>query len=239
MPGAHPCRGRAERGRDGASCPECGACIRLQLAPQVDHVFEQDARLHDGVVVVVGEEVLDAVVPDKAACLVEGHRERAVSGADLQRVVAAPRSVRDELDERPAEAPALVRGVDGEPWLAVPATAGKVNAEAEDGVEGSMLEFYRDLVRLRHELPVLAEGRVRFLDAGAGAPKVIAFERTLGDARLVSICSFDARACTVDGGDLALGDGYRRLAGNYDDEPPRADDGSLALRPQEAVVYLR
>lgn len=121
----------------------------------------------------------------------------------------------------------------------MPATAGKVNAEAEDGVESSMLEFYRDLVRLRHELPVLAEGRVRFLDAGADAPKVIAFERTLGDVRLVSICSFDARACTVDGGDLALGDGYRRLAGNYDDEPPRADDGSLALRPQEAVVYLR
>lgn len=128
---------------------------------------------------------------------------------------------------------------DGEPWLAVPATAGKVNAEAEEGVEGSMLEFYRDLVRLRHDLPVLAEGRVRFLDAGAGAPKVIAFERTLGDVRLVSVCSFDARACTVDGGDLALGDGYRRLAGNYDDEPPRADDGSLALRPQEAVVYLQ
>lgn len=212
---------------------------RLQLAPQVDHVFEQDARLHDGVVVVVGEEVLDAVVPDKAARLVERYRERAVPGADLQRVVAAPRSVRDELDERPAEAPALVRGVDGEPWLAVPATAGKVNAEAEEGVEGSMLEFYRDLVRLRRDLPVLAEGRVRFLDAGAGAPKVIAFERTLGDVRLVSVCSFDARACTVAGGDLALGDGYRRLAGNYDDEPLRADDGLLALRPQEAVVYLQ
>lgn len=62
---------------------------RLQLAPQVDHVFERGARLHDGVVVVVGEEVLDVVVPDEATRLVEGHRERAVPGADLVQRVAA------------------------------------------------------------------------------------------------------------------------------------------------------
>ena len=50
---------------------------------------------------------------------------------------------------------------------------------AEQGVAGSMLEFYRELVRLRKELAVVSEGSVRFMDAGAGAPQVLASERAL------------------------------------------------------------
>lgn len=124
----------------------------------------------------------------------------------------------------------------GEPWLAVPENHVRINAEVEEGVPGSMLEFYRELVRLRHELPVLAEGRVRFLDAGDAAPKAIAFERTLGDVRVVTVCSFDDAACSV--GNLGVGDGYRLLVGNYDDEPGRTGDGGFILRPCEGVVYL-
>ena len=66
----------------------------------------------------------------------------------------------------------------GEPWLGVPANHEQVNAEAEVGVEGSMFEWYRGLIALRHTSDVVALGDVRFLDAGSAAPKVIAFERT-------------------------------------------------------------
>lgn len=85
----------------------------------------------------------------------------------------------------------------GEPWIGVAPNYERVNAEAEAGVEGSMLEFYRRLVRLRKELDVVAEGAVRFVDAGPAAPKVIAYERVLEDApagqpkRLLVLCSFD------------------------------------------------
>ncbi|MDN0063769.1 alpha,alpha-phosphotrehalase [Collinsella ihumii] len=123
----------------------------------------------------------------------------------------------------------------GTPWLAVPENHVLVNAEAEVGVAGSLFEFYRELVRLRHELPVLAEGIVRFLDAGAQAPKVIAFERTLGDARLVTVCSFDSEPSRATGLDV---DGARYLIGSYDDAPVSGADGALELRPYEAAVFL-
>lgn len=125
----------------------------------------------------------------------------------------------------------------GIPWLTVPASAEKVNADAEVGVEGSMFEFYRALVRLRHEDAVVSRGAVHFLGAGATADKVIAFERTLGEERLVVVCSFDEGRCTVSTDGLAL-EGYARLLGNYDDDPA-CDGGVLALRPYEAVVYRR
>lgn len=117
----------------------------------------------------------------------------------------------------------------GTPWLEIPASATLVNAEAEVGAEGSMFEFYRELVRLRHESGVLAAGEVRFLDAGAGAPKAIAFERTLGERRLVVACSFDDAPCEL--ADLGT-DGAEVLLGNYEDAP-----AARALRPYEAVVW--
>ena len=119
----------------------------------------------------------------------------------------------------------------GEPWIGIPASAGRVNAEAEVGVEGSMFEFYRSLVALRHASDVVATGEVRFLDAGEAAPKVIAYERALGDERLVVACSFDDAPCRI--ADLGV-EKYEVLLGNYDDAPAPG-----ALRPYEAVVWRR
>ena len=119
----------------------------------------------------------------------------------------------------------------GAPWLAIPANHKLVNAEAEVGAEGSMFEFYRALVALRHSSDVIARGEVRFLDAGAAAPKVIAFERVLGDERLVVACSFDDAPCRLSG----LGaEKYEVLLGNYADAPAPGE-----LRPYEAVVWKR
>lgn len=117
----------------------------------------------------------------------------------------------------------------GTPWLAVPANHAQVNAEAEVGVEGSIFEFYRTLVALRHGSDVIAEGAARFLDAGAAAPKVIAFERVLGEKRLVVACSFDDAPCEL--ADLGV-DGLPVLLGTYDDVPAAG-----TLRPFEAVVW--
>lgn len=119
----------------------------------------------------------------------------------------------------------------GEPWIAIPASAGLVNAETEVGVEGSMFEFYRSLVALRHASDVVATGEVRFLDAGEAAPGVIAYERMLGDERLVVACSFDDAPCRIEG----LGvEKCEVLLGNYDDVPEPG-----VLRPYEAVVWRR
>lgn len=142
----------------------------------------------------------------------------------------------------------------GEPWISVPANHARINAEAEVGVSGSMFEFYRGLVHMRHELEVLCRGAVRFVDAGPEAPKVIAFERTLDDGagtdgapdelgqprRVLVLCSFDDAPCTVRVGEWAayLGAGHV-LVQSYDDAP--VIDPSAArvfLRPYESVAFV-
>lgn len=87
--------------------------IALQTSPQVNHIFKQNACLHDRVVVVVDEEILDAVVAHETAYLVKGHRERAVPRTHLQRVIGTLCVSRDELDERTTKATALVGWIDG------------------------------------------------------------------------------------------------------------------------------
>ena len=82
---------------------------------------------------------------------------------------------------------------------------------------------------LRHASDVVALGDVRFLDAGPAAPRVIAFERTLGEKRLVVACSFDGASCEL--ADLGC-DGMPVLLGNYDGVPAAG-----VLRPYEAVVW--
>lgn len=143
----------------------------------------------------------------------------------------------------------------GEPWIGVAPTYKQVNVASEQGAAGSMLEFYRELVRLRKGLSVVSEGSVQFMDAGAGAPQVIAYERALTGAaaeearaageptRLVVACSFTAEPCraVLQGADGAAAEpaGMERLLGNYGDAPAVGADGSVGLRPFEAVVLAQ
>ena len=76
----------------------------------------------------------------------------------------------------------------GKSWLGIPANYTNINAEAEEADPDSILNYYRQLVRLRQEHPVIAEGSVKFLETGND--DVLAYERRLGDEHLVVICNF-------------------------------------------------
>lgn len=67
-----------------------------------------------------------------------------------------------------------------EPWIPMARDAkgcsqDEITAELEVGVSNSIFEFYRQVNELRHELPVVAKGKVRFVDADS-AP-VLAYGR--------------------------------------------------------------
>lgn len=117
----------------------------------------------------------------------------------------------------------------GRPWLAIPTTHKVINAQSQVGVASSVFELYRQLIELRHTSEVVAHGQVRFLDAGKQAAKVLAFERTLDDERLVIACSFDDSPCTI--ADLDIG-GAEVVLATYDSDPQPE-----FLRPYEAVVW--
>jgi len=123
----------------------------------------------------------------------------------------------------------------GTPWIGSHPNFGTINAGAQQSVEGSVFEFYRELIRLRHEIPVIALGDFRMLAADHAA--LFAYTRTDATSGLLVLANLsDAQLELGDIPDLAVSEWTTDdpILGNYP-EPGRGD----VLRPWEAVVYLR
>ena len=70
-----------------------------------------------------------------------------------------------------------------EPWSPVAENADPYNVAHQGGRDGSLLELYRSLIRLRKERPELRHGDYAFFDVGTG---VLAFRRAhVGQSVLV------------------------------------------------------
>ncbi|MBR4545062.1 MAG: alpha,alpha-phosphotrehalase [Oscillibacter sp.] len=122
---------------------------------------------------------------------------------------------------------------DGSPWLEIPANYSFINVEAEEDDPDSILHYYRTLIKLRKEYPIIAEGEVRFLETGN--ERVFAYERSLDGQRLTVVCSFSGQneAANVD-----LKPGTLLLCNGASDQMARLENGTLALRPYEAFAVL-
>ena len=116
-----------------------------------------------------------------------------------------------------------------EPWLLPPDNYKKINVEAARQDKDSIFAFYQQLIRLRHERKIIAEGKISFLEREN--EDVIAYERTLGADRLVVLCNFRGREVSLREKSLQdyQAEGLHRVLGNY-------EDVGYALRPFEAVV---
>ena len=114
---------------------------------------------------------------------------------------------------------------EGGAWLDIPANYTTINVEAEEADPDSILNYYRELVRLRKEHRVISEGTIRFLETGND--DVLAYERVLGDEHLVVICNFSGEDRTVKGLDFQ----GEMLIGNW-------KGSHKMLKPYEAVVLL-
>ena len=79
----------------------------------------------------------------------------------------------------------------GTPWIGLPENRAFLNAEAEEADPDSILHYYRNLVQLRKDHPIIARGDIRFLDTGNG--KILAYERTLEGRKLTVVCSFSGQ----------------------------------------------
>ncbi|MEO1746469.1 MAG: alpha-glucosidase family protein [Pseudomonadota bacterium] len=67
----------------------------------------------------------------------------------------------------------------GKPWLPVPLEHLTNAVNLQDGEDGSLLQHYRAMLKLRGERDVLVKGDIAFEDGGEG---VLAYTRTLGGA---------------------------------------------------------
>lgn len=113
----------------------------------------------------------------------------------------------------------------GKSWLTVNPNHTTINAESEESDPDSILSYYRQLVQLRKDYPVISEGDVRFIDTGND--KVIGYERRLGEVRLVVLCNFSGNDETVTGLDVK----GKVLIGNY-------SGSHKMMKPYEVLAIL-
>lgn len=116
----------------------------------------------------------------------------------------------------------------GTPWIKVNPDYKKINAATEEKEPHSVLNYFRSIVKLRKENPVLVYGKYTLLDKDN--PQVYAYVRELEGTRILVLLNFKAKPASVNTGiDLSRA---RVLLGNYD-----ASSANGNLKPYEAVIY--
>ena len=122
----------------------------------------------------------------------------------------------------------------GTPWLGIPANHTYINVEDESKDPDSVLAFYKKLVALRKEQEIIADGQIRFTDAGND--NIISYVRTLNGQTLSVFCN-------LRGTDQSLGEPFKAPGGkilisNYENAGAEKDIEIKTLRPFEAAAVL-
>ncbi len=120
----------------------------------------------------------------------------------------------------------------GRPWLRFGDDAADRNVAREVGDPDSVLSTYRRLIALRRSSVALRSGTLRVVQTGTR--DVLAWQREAPGQLLLIVANFaDApRAIDVAGDDAT----YTAIGGSHADPTAPGADGSLSLRPLEAVV---
>jgi alpha-glucosidase len=114
----------------------------------------------------------------------------------------------------------------GTPWLMVHADYAQQNVALEEADENSVLNWYRTLAKLRRDNPVLITGDWKSLvDKDE---QILAFERTAGGTRMVTLCNWSDEVATYD---ASIVEGLAPVAVST----AEAKAGELA--PLQAVIY--
>ena len=116
----------------------------------------------------------------------------------------------------------------GEPWIRVNPNHRQINARRQTGDPDSIFSYYKRLIALRKNTPVVQNGRYELLCPQD--PDVFAYKRDDGKNTLYVVCNFYGRPAEGPLLPVRAGQG---LISNYP-EPP----AGRRLRPYEAVWYL-
>lgn len=118
----------------------------------------------------------------------------------------------------------------GTPWLPVNANHSTINVAQQDKDPASVLNYFRQLTRLRTENPVLVYGAYALL--APDHPTVYAYTRTLGDKKMLVLLNFSDKASEVELPEI--GQSKATLLNNL----PSLDKtgNKVKLAPYQAVV---
>ena len=117
----------------------------------------------------------------------------------------------------------------GTPWLKAGKSYPEINVENE--MQGPIFTFYQKLIALRKELPIIAEGTYQL--AYEDSQQVYAFERQLGDKKLLVLNNFYPDSISID--ILPEYQNGEVLLSNYE-EAQTAE--VVTLRPYESLAII-
>ena len=117
----------------------------------------------------------------------------------------------------------------GKPWMKVNPNYTEINAAEQVDCEDSIFNYYRKLIQLRKELPVLTDGKFTMLDMDHD--QIFAYLRDNGEDKLLVVCNFYGN--TVDYAVSEKAEDLELLIGNYTEENMQTD----VLRPYETRIY--
>lgn len=121
----------------------------------------------------------------------------------------------------------------GTPWLKVNGNYIRINAAQALQDPDSVFHYYQRLLSLRRELPVMVYGE--YIPVLPDHPQLFAWERILGDERLLVVNNFSAEPVRADLSGLIGEEEFSLFLANYPDFA-MAEDGVYSLRPWEAFV---
>ncbi|WP_418356990.1 alpha-glucosidase family protein [Shewanella basaltis] len=118
------------------------------------------------------------------------------------------------------------------PWLPVAPEHKNCAVDVQDVDSHSILNSYRHFLAWRKQQPLLVQGDISFVDAGAN---VLAFIRTLDSQRMLVLFNFSGEQCRFDLGKLTLDEavqGHGLVSGYI-----ASDDASAVILPGFASFY--
>lgn len=122
---------------------------------------------------------------------------------------------------------------EAEPWIPVSGAFQKeitVQAQLED--EDSILAFYKKLIAMRKQYPVIAKGEISFKETGSDM--ALAYERTLGEDNITVLCNLSGKKL-----DIRADSGWSRqrvLLQNDEGREISIENERYAMEPYEFTV---
>lgn len=122
---------------------------------------------------------------------------------------------------------------EAEPWISSPENYSYINVEAEEQDADSILNYYKKLVALRKEYPVISDGSIEFLCREQD--EVFAYRRAFEGQELLAVNNLTGTEVKLE--EVFSCTGYRYLIGNYPQE--KQAEFLDSLKPYECVVFLK
>jgi oligo-1,6-glucosidase len=119
---------------------------------------------------------------------------------------------------------------DKEPWIKVNPNYKSINAKEEVSDPNSVYNFYKELISLRHSLPVITDGTYEQVEGTEDDDSLYAYVRKDDNQTLMVVANYTDKE--IDRPVLKISKDDKLLLSNYD------DDLANKLRPYEAKLYV-